>query len=184
MKNKYEKKLSLNILIIIALFFCLTITSFALVFASVQLENNTIETGYIAISLNGGNQIISDGEFLLEPGMTIKKEFYLQNTSPCDVWYRFYFDKVEGDLKDCLEVTIKDGDAILYEGTVSELKKSYSKSAPEKETALQMNQTKYFEIIFHFPPESGNDYQNAKLTFDFVADAVQTKNNPNRLFND
>ena len=39
------------------------------------------------------------------------------------------------------------------------------------------------KIYFHFPENEGNRNQGTKMSFDIVAEAVQTKNNPNKLFN-
>ncbi len=189
MSDKLEKKLSVGILVILILLFCLSMTTFALIYASLVLEDNTIESGFIAINLNDGNPIITDGEFQFEPGMTVEKTFTLQNTSPCSVWYRFYFvikeDEAIGNMQDVLEVTIKDGDIVLYNGTMAELKKSNFMSAPSNEIPLEENEPPHvFTMLFHLPSDVGNEMQNASLPFDFVADAVQTKNNPNRLFHD
>jgi len=187
MARNLEKKLSVSILTIFILIFCLSVTTIALIYASVTLDNNTIETGYIAISLNDGNPIISEGEFNFEPGATIQKNFTLKNTSPCSIWYRFYFkidyDNIVGKLQDALEITIKDGETVLYEGLMTELEKDDSKKAPMNETELEENETRTFTITFHLPEDVDNNFQGAELPFDFIADAVQTKNNPNRLFN-
>ena len=63
---------------------------------------------------------------------------------------------------------------------VTELTKESVAAAPD---ALRIGERKHLTISFYFPPESGNDLQQAVMTFDVGAEAVQTKNTPNRLFN-
>lgn len=61
--------------------------------------------------------MIRPDEFLFEPGMTVKKDFFIENDSTGTVYYRLYFAGVSGDLADVLEVTVKDGNKTLYSGT-------------------------------------------------------------------
>ena len=78
-----------------------------------------------------------------------------------------------------LEVEIRDGDNVLYAGKAAELIKENAGAADD---ILKLNERRELTISFHFPEEAGNDAQNLYLSFDLKADAVQTKNNPNRLF--
>ena len=63
--------------IIIVLAFCLCITTFALVYASVSVGNNLFHTGEVKINLNDGKPVIREHEFLFEPGMTVVKDFFI-----------------------------------------------------------------------------------------------------------
>ena len=47
---------------------------------------------------------------------------------------------------------------------------------------LKLHERRELTISFHYPEEAGNGGQAQYLSFDLKADAVQTKNNPNRLF--
>ena len=47
---------------------------------------------------------------------------------------------------------------------------------------LRLHERRELTISFHYPEEAGNGGQAQYLSFDLKADAVQTKNNPNRLF--
>lgn len=158
---------------------CLCVTTFALVWASVSVENNSFHTGIVQIDLNGGKPIIQEHEFLFEPGMTVKKDFYIENDSTWSVYYRLYFDNVSGGLADVLEVTIKDGEKTLYQGTAQNLNRSNVTAADDE---LQVKERRTLTVYFHFPEEKGNETQSLDLTFTMCADATQTKNNPNKLF--
>lgn len=177
--SKTAKRLTGGIVAIIILALCLAITTFALVYATVSVENNLFHTGGVRINLNNGKPVIQEHEFLFEPGMTVKKDFFIENESTWDVYYKIYFDNVSGGLADVLTVTIKDGEKTLYSGTANELTRANVIAADD---TLRIGERRNLTVIFHFPEEKGNEVQNLDLTFTMCADATQTKNNPNRLF--
>ena len=178
-ENKTAKRLTGGIVAIVALAVCLCITTFALVYASVSVENNLFHTGKVKINLNDGKPVIREHEFIFEPGMTVKKDFFIENDSTWDVYYRIYLENVSGGLADVLEITVKDGDRALYSGTASELTQQNVTAADD---TLKIGQKRNLTVFFHFPEDKGNETQNRDLTFTMCAEATQTKNNPNRLF--
>lgn len=169
-----------SIAAIIVLLIALTVTTFALIYATVSIEENLFRTGRVKINLNNGEPVIREDEFLFEPGMTVKKDFFIENLSTWDVYYRLYFDGVEGALSNYVNISIKDGDETLYSGSITEL--SRENSIAVKDPLLVMEK-KYLTVYFHFDENSGNAAQAVNLEFDLYADAVQTKNNPSRAFN-
>ena len=179
-ETKTAKKLTGGIIAIVILAICLCITTFALVYATVSVENNLFRTGKVKINLNDGEPVIQEHEFLFEPGMTVIKDFFIENESTWDVYYKIYLDDVSGGLADVLEVTIKDGDKVLYTGTANELTRQNVIAADD---TLKIGERRDLTVVFYYPENSGNDTQNLDLTFTMCAEATQTKNNPNRLFN-
>ena len=179
-RENSAKRLMAGIIILILLTLGLCITTAALVIATLKVENNLFTTGEVRINLNDGKTIVEEMELTYEPGATVERQFFIENTSSCDVYYKIYFDNLDGALTNVLKITINDGDTVIYSGTAAELKKESVAAAPD---ALRIGERKNLTISFYFPPESGNDLQQAVMTFDVGADAVQTKNNPNRLFN-
>ena len=179
-ETKTAKKLTGGIIAIIVLAVCLCITTFALVYETVSVENNLFHTGEVKINLNDGKPVIREHEFLFEPGMTVKKDFFIENDSTWDVYYRLYLDNVSGGLADVLTVTVKDGDKPLYSGTANELTKQNVVAADD---TLKIGEKRSLTVLFHYPEEAGNNTQNLDLTFTLCAEATQTKNNPNKLFN-
>ncbi len=178
-KNKTARSLTASVLIILALSICLCITTFALVLSMVSVEDNIFSTGTVKINLNDSKPIIEEHEFIFEPGMTVKKEFFIENESSCDVYYKLYFQNVEGGLADILQIKICDNDKILFEGTPRTLNLKNSQAADD---ILKLNERREFQIFFYFPTDAGNEAQGLNLSFDLAADAVQTKNNPNKNF--
>ena len=67
--NKTAKKLTASVAAVIALAVCLCITTFALVYSTVAMDNNLFQTGEIKIDLNGGQPVITEHEYLFEPGV-------------------------------------------------------------------------------------------------------------------
>ena len=179
--SKTKRRLTVGIITLILLSLCLTATTFALVWATVSVENNLFQTGIVKINLNDGNPIINEEKFLFEPGATLKRDFFIENLSTWEVYYKIYMLNLEGELADKIYVTIthKDSDDILYEGLASELTRSRVQAADD---TLEIGEKIYFTAYFHMPKTIGNDGQGLELAFDVGADAVQTKNNPNKLF--
>lgn len=173
------QKLTGGIIVIIILAVCLCITTFALVWTSVSVENNLFHTGSVEINLNDGKPVIHENEFLFEPGMTVEKDFFIENNSTWSVYYKIYFDDVSGGLSDVLNITVKDGEKTLYNGTANELVR---KNVVAADDVLQMKQKKTLTVVFYYPQEKGNETQKLDLNFTMCADATQTKNNPNKLF--
>lgn len=174
-----SKKLTASVVAVIFLAICLCMTTFALVWATVSVDNNLFHTGMVKINLNDGKPVIEEHEFLFEPGMTVKKDFFIENQSTWDVYYKLYFTDVEGGLANVLDITVKDGDRTLYQGKASDLTRENVGAADD---VLRLNERRELTVYFHFPEEAGNRTQNLVLTFSMSADAVQTKNNPNKLF--
>ncbi len=178
-ESKTRTKLTWGIITVIVLAVCLCATTFALMYAAVSVENNLIHSGEVKINLNDGEPVIQAHEFLFESGMTVKKDFFIENEGTWDVYYRLYLDNVSGGLADVLEVTIKDGDKVLYSGTASTLD---AQNATAADDLLKIGQRKDLTICFHFPEEAGNAAQSLDLNFNLCAEATQTKNNPNKQF--
>lgn len=178
-ETKTSKKLTGGIVAIILLAICLCITTFALVYANVSVNNNLFHTGEVKINLNDGKPVIREHEFLFEPGMTVKKNFFIENDSTWDVYYRLYLDNISGGLADVLTVTVKDGSKIICSGAASELTQQNALAADD---TLRIGQRRDLTVEFYFPEDKGNDTQDLDLTFTLCAEATQTKNNPNKLF--
>lgn len=172
-----RRKMILGIVGVHALALALAVVTFALVYFQVSVEDNTFITGTVDINLNDGEPVID--EDLFEPGVTVVREFFLQNEGSGDVYYRIYLDNVRGELMDVLDVTITYDDTVLASGKASELTRD---NVEISDDVLKVGQKKIFTITFCYPEDEGNDTQGGTLSFDMKADAVQTKNNPDKDF--
>ena len=177
--NKTVKKQTKGIITVIVLIICLCITTVALLFTGDSVENNMFHTGTIKVNLNDGKPVIQEKEVMFQPGMTVKKDFFIENNGTWDVYYKLYFKNVKGGLADILDITIKDGDEVLYKGTASQLSKDNIEAAKD---VLKLNEKQELSIYFYYPETAENNTQNLTLAFDLCTDVVQTKNNPNKDF--
>lgn len=175
-----DKKIDKTIITIVVLIACLSISTFALIYNKVAVKDNTFITGNVKININDNSPIIEENEYLFEPGMTIKKDFFITNNSSTSVYYKIYFDNVVGDLKDVIEVTIKDkDDKVLYKDILANISDDKTIAYDD---LLEINQRKDLSIYFYYPSNSNNNTQNKSLSFNLCVKAVQTKNNEERLF--
>lgn len=177
--SKTARQLTISIIIAIILGICLCITTFALFYATVTVEGNYFKTGIVSIDLNGGEPIIEETEYLFEPGMTVEKDFYIKNESTWSVYYKLYFEEVKGGLADLLEITVLNGENILYEGTAGSLTRANVVAADD---ILLAGERRNLKIRFYLPEDTGNAAKNENLEFSFCAEAVQEKNNPGKEF--
>ena len=180
MQHNTMKKITAGIIAVIILCFCLCVTSFALVYEILEVRDNYFHTGNVEINLNNGEPVIQEHEFIFEPGMTVFKDFFIENMSSWEVYYRLFFDNVDGALADVLEIRIQDGEKLLFSGKASEFTRE---NTPAADDTLAMGERRNLTIYFHYPEEAGNDTQGCALSFVLCAEATQTKNNPDKNFN-
>ncbi len=179
-EEKSNRKIKISFITIIIIAICLCVTTYAYVLSQIKVEDNYFQTGEVKINLNDGKEVISEDEYLFEPGVTVEKEFFIKNESSYSVYYKIYFSDVKGGLATILEITILDEqDDIVYQGTASELTKD---KVDALDDTLEVNETRNFKIIFHYPKDKGNETMNQQLSFRLEALATQTKNNPDKEF--
>ena len=164
---------------IIVLILCLFVTTAAIRYSVAAVRDNTFKTGSIKIDLNGGSPVISEHEFLFEPGMTVQKDFYIKNESTCDVYYRLYFEHVSGGLADVLRITVMDGEKQIYNGTAKSLNRE---AIPAADDYLKIGERRNLTVLFYYPKEAGNDTGDSSLSFVLSAEAVQMLINPGMIF--
>lgn len=184
MRTKHSptaRRLTLSLLVMAALLVGLCVTTYALMRLSVEISDNSFTTGKISIDLNGGRAVITEEEFIFEPGMTVEKPFYLKNNSTWPVYYKLYMENVRGGLATVLQVSILDKESrdVLYSGSPASLSRE---TLDALDDALGVGQKREFIIRFYFPPAAGNTAQNLSLSFNLSAEAVQTKNNDLKQF--
>lgn len=180
-----NKKLQINVVTLLLLCLGLCITSFAIAYVTISFEvkENFFQTGVIDIDLNGNKPIIGgdeeDKDLLFEPGMTIKKEFYIENKGSGDVFYKLYFEGIKGKLGDVLEITIYKKDSpetvLFNKEKISDL---VDTDRLEIAGELKRGQKQEWYAEFHFPEgRDDNKYKGESLEFKMSAIAVQTRNN-------
>lgn len=172
-------RLKAGVCLLITLTICLCVTSFALVYSNLTVKNNLFETGKVSIDLNGGAPIVEENEFRLYPGVTFEKTFYLQNNSTDSVYYKLFFEGVDGSLASLVQITISHEGKELYHGTATSLCRE---SVAAADDILSIGEKRTLTVIFYLPEDTDNKKKNGYLSFDLCAEAVQSKNNPDRGF--
>ena len=177
--GKFPKKAASSIIAIVILAVMLAVTTCALVLSFVSVEENRFETGTVQINLNDGKTVLDGSDINIEPGYTVVRDFTLENTGSADAYIRLYLENVEGGLQNALLFSIYKGDELLYGGHAYEL----TKAAPcTDSTPLSAGETRTYTLVIKMDEAAGNTYQQGKMSFDMTADAVQAKNNPDKLF--
>lgn len=175
-KSKTAKRIRANVIVIFLLVICLCLNTFTFFNTDIIVESNifgtendSVKSNSEKINLNDGNPVITENEFLFEPGMTVTKDFFIENLHSGDLFYKLYFEDVSGGLEDILEISIKDGDNVLYSGTASTLTADNVSPVPE---ALPKKTKKTLTINFHYPETAGNDTQGLTLSFVLCAEVT------------
>ena len=163
---------------VVILTLCFAVTTYAITRKHAS-SYGLFQTGEVKINLNDERPIISGDGFWFEPGITIERRFFVENEGDCDVYFKVYFDNVNGELADVLNVKVMDGDSILFNGTPKDFTKINTTTA---EDVLKQNERRDLTIFFHYPEAAGNITQGDKLNFNLCAKAVQAKNNSNKEF--
>lgn len=176
---KVRRKILMSVVAIILLTAGLAVTTYAFLYQALAVEANVFQTGTVDINFNDNEPVIKPYEFLFEPGMLVEKDFFVENKGTVEVYYRIYFANVEGRMANALEITIKEADEVLYTGKASDLTRE---NACMSESALGVGEKVWLTATFYYPENEGNETQLQDMSFDIIADAVQTKNNQNRLF--
>lgn len=159
----------------------LVVTTLAIALSVAERPDNIFSTGKIRLNLNDRKPVITENEYLFEPGMTVDKPFFLKNEG-ADCWYRLYFNNVSGSLSSVLEVTVSDGETVLFTGKMSDLTQSSADWLGILPAVGAAGSCRTLTITFHFPEDAGNAAQGGTLQFDLCADGTQVRNNPNKEF--
>lgn len=162
-------KMKRGIVTIVILAVCLCLTTFALFYTSITVRDNLFSTGKVEINLNDGNPVINEHDFIFEPGMTVKRDFFLESKSSCDTYYKLYFADICGNLSDFLSVTVSDGDKLLYNTVVSDFTNENTAAA---DGILKAGERKNLTVTFYLPEKVGNSAQNTELSFTMCAKAT------------
>jgi hypothetical protein len=178
--GKITKEMAKSIATIAVLVILLTITTYALVTSAVSITENEYGTGFVKINLNDDVPIIQEYQFNWRPNETMEKDFFIENTGTDEVYYRIYFDEVEGEMAKVMQVKIMDSEELLYSGTAETLTRTNVSVIDEP---LKVGERKTLTAYFICPEDDSAEYvEDLTMSFNLCADAVQVKNNGDKLF--
>lgn len=78
-----------------------------------------------------------------------------------------------------MEITVEDEEGLVYQGTAAGFA---ARSQQNRNFILEAGERAEMTIMFYFPEEAGNAYQDKELQFDLAAIATQVRNNPDKEY--
>lgn len=178
-RSNIKKKVYISIAAILCMFVMLTATTYALILSLVSADDNIFETAQVKIELNNGQAIFDGTDINIEPGCSIRKDFTVENDSTVDIYYRLYLENVSGSLRDVLIFDIYDGDTLLFSGKADDMNKE---SPCQSSTPLASGEIRTLTAVVKMEESASSVYKNEGISFDITADAVQARNNPEKIF--
>ena len=146
--------------------------TFVIKVAGLDADTVVISTANVSINTKDGAPILSQYEF--DDWNGVEEPFFIQNDSTVSVYARLYLDNVSGSLADSVTVSVYDGDtnfgAVWNKGAGGRLFVALP-------NVLRVNERMDLTVIFSV--ESG---AHGEMQFELACDVVQTKNNPERIY--
>jgi len=174
-----KKKIYLNMASIITLFSLLAVITYALFYFTLTIEDNFFETGFVKINFNNGERVFDENDLALAPGDSIKKPMTIKNIGTGSIYYRIFLENVDGNLKDAIVFNIYDEGVLVK--TVVTADFTFD-NAFVSDVSLDVDEQKDYMVEAVMSSDAGNNYRDNYITFDFIARAVQSKNNPDKEF--
>lgn len=169
-----------NLILAMALVIGLGATTVAIAANQVTLGNNIFQTGVLKVTLNDDKPVF-DQDILLEPGMMVQQKFTISNEGSVDAYYRLWFDEIDGDLAEELEIEIKEGKRRIFEGSFEDIMEE-TETVYANTSTLNANETKEMTIIILLPEEAKNNMQGKTVSFRLNFDATQKDGNISKEF--
>ncbi len=122
------------------------------------------------INLNDGKPVIEERDYVFAPGTSIQREFFIENVSDEALYYRLFFENIEGTLGEYLEVTISDGNNIVATGPLKDLKKNDKRIT---ERYLKAHEKRQLCMTLSLPRAVDDSAKDKSVVFDMRAIAIQ-----------
>ncbi len=172
-KKIFNKKTTPVIITVIC-----TITAIAIFICSLN-KVGVLRANKVKINFNDGAPLM-ESSVALSPMETWTGRAFIENTGKCSVYYRLYLKNIDGALSDKIELTVMIDGNIFYQGVASEFTIN---NAIVSEKEFNKGEKADVLLILFFNAETEDEGQSKDFRFEVQVDAVQTKNNPNKLFN-
>ncbi len=133
----------------------------------------------VEISFNDGKSLM-ESPAVLSPGETWSKHTFIENTGKSSVYYRFYLIDMEGDLKYDVQLCVMLNGNVCFEGLATDFN---VKNAVVGEDVLSKGEKADILIVVFLSDDNSVNDKSVNFSFDIKVDAVQSKNNPKKVFN-
>lgn len=140
----------------------------ALFSAEVEIKNNVIKTGSVAITVTPNEQLFAADTLL--PGQSVDNTLQIKNSGLSPLQLTLSAKKSAGytTLYDQLRFVITNGDAIVYDGLLKDLVNIQITSG-----AVTPQQSLTYHVSLMLPVEADNSIDNLSTTISFVVAATQ-----------
>ena len=171
-RSKTEKRIIAGLAALVLAIVCLCVNSLVLGPMAKSSRVDVMKGGDQAdserdpvnVDIFGGEDIIGDGELIINPGSDFTKEFYIKNNDTEAVYY--WFSDVSGKLADFLTVSLTSNGNVLYEGKASGIADFNS----DKSFTIAPGEREDFVLTLIYPEDSGNSSQNKDFSFSISCD--------------
>lgn len=175
-----KKKIGMNMAILVMLFLLLAVSTYALFSPVLIIKDNIFTTASAPkVTINDGKKVFNEKDLSFGPGERIMKPMKIKNQSDMELHYRVYLENVKGPLEDVLIFNIYFNDQLKHSVKLSDFGKS---NAYISHIPLKAGEERTYFVEAVFPVGYNNQHSNQYVYFDFVVNAVQAKNNPDKLF--
>lgn len=143
--------------------------AYALFSTDVEIRNNIIKTGSVAIAVTP-NEALFTADTLL-PGQTITNTLDIRNTGRSPVLLTLSSKKSAGysSIYDLLRLTVRQGELTLYDGLLKDVT-----TIPITNMALLPTTTQHLETTLTLPTDADNTIDNLSTTITLTVHAQQT----------
>lgn len=133
----------------------------------------------VEISFNDGKSLMEIST-ILSPGETWSKHASIENTGKGSVYYRFYLIDMEGELKDDIQLCVMLNGNVCFEGMATDFN---VKNAVVCDEELKKGEKADILVVVFLSDDNSVNDKSANFSFNIKVDAVQSKNNPDKVFN-
>jgi|GEM_PF-2868446 len=169
MKHLRPLIVSVSLATVLTVLFVLATRVSALFYTEVEIKNNVLKTGSVALTVTPNERLFT-AEALL-PGQVVQNTLEVKNSGLSPLRLTLSAKKSAGytNLYDQLRLVVKDQDGhVFYEGLLKELATVSLGAAP-----VTPQQSVTFLVSLELPAEADNSIDNLSTTITFIVGATQ-----------
>lgn len=160
--NEMSDHITNHLFFIVALVFLLCLVTIRIAYADLKGAN-------YSINLNDGKPVIDEENFEFFPGVTVERDFFIENMGDKALYYKLFFSNIEGNLGEYLEIKITEDGKTVIEGKLTDYQKSNKNILKRR---LEAYEKKKLHITFSLPTDVENAAKDETVEFDLKALAV------------
>jgi hypothetical protein len=125
------------------------------------------------IEINQEELEFKNTDINLSPGDDVSNPLIIKNTGNQLVYYQIYLANVKGQLQDVVIFQIYQDEQLIFSSKASQFN---VENAFQPTNAIKPGETHSYDLKVFISEESGNEYENSVLNFDFITIINKEKN--------